>query len=56
MRFALSPQDFDIANYVDDSTPYCACKSVEFVVNNLEQSLSILFEWFNNNYIKLKTG
>ena len=49
-------EDFDIANYADDSTPYCACKSVEFVVNNLEQSSSILFEWLNNNYMKLHTG
>ena len=31
-------EDFDIANYADDSTPYCAGKSAEFVVNNLEQS------------------
>ena len=42
-------EDFDIAHYVDDSTPYCAGKSVEFVVNNLEQSSAILFEWLNNN-------
>ena len=37
-------KDFDIANYVDDSTPYCTGKSAEFVVNNLEQSSTILFE------------
>ena len=37
-------EDFDIANYADNSAPYCACKSVEFVVDNLEQSSSILFE------------
>ena len=37
-------EDFDIANYPDNSAPYCACKSVEFVVDNLEQSSSILFE------------
>ena len=30
-------EDFDIANYVDDSTPYCAGKSAEYVVSNLEQ-------------------
>ena len=27
-------EDFDITNYADDSTPYCAGKSAEFVVNN----------------------
>ena len=30
-------EDFDIANCADDSTPYCAGKKAEFVVNNLEQ-------------------
>ena len=49
-------EDFDIANYADNSTPYCAPKSAEFVVNNLEQSSRILFEWLNNNYMKVNTG
>ena len=35
-------EDFDIANYADDI--FCAGKSAEFVVNNLEQSSTILFE------------
>ena len=47
---------FDIANYADDSTPYCAGKSAEFVVINLEQSSTILFEWLNNNCMKVNTG
>ena len=49
-------EEFDIANYADDTTPYCASKSTEFVVNNLEQSSAILFEWLNNNYMKVNTG
>ena len=49
-------EDFDIANYGDDSTPNCAGKSDEFVVNNLEQSSSILLEWLNNNYSRVNTG
>ena len=49
-------EDFDIANYAEDSTPYCACKGAEFLVNNLKQSSSILFEWLYNNYMKLNTG
>ena len=49
-------EDFDIANFADDSIPYCACKSTEFVVNNLEQSSIIFFEWLNNNYMKVNTG
>ena len=49
-------EDFDIASYADDSTPYCAAKSAEFVVNNLDQLSTILFEWLNNNYMKVNTG
>ena len=30
-------EDFDIATYADDSTPYCAGKSAKFVFNNFEQ-------------------
>ena len=49
-------KDFDIANYADDSTPYSADKSIEFVVNNLEHSSWILFKWLNDNYMKVNTG
>ena len=49
-------EDFDIANYTDDTTPYCASKSDEFVVSNLEQFSKICFEWLNNNYKKVNTG
>ena len=31
-------------------------KSAESVVNNLEQSSTILFKWLNNNYMKVNTG
>ena len=54
MRYVFL-EDFDIANYADDITPYCAGKSVEFVVNNLQQYSTIFFEWHNNNYMKLNT-
>ena len=49
-------EDFDIANYADDSAPYDADKNVEFVVNNLEHSSLILFKWLNDNYMKVNTG
>ena len=48
-------EDFDIANFADDSNPHNVDKNIEFVINNLEQSSSILFEWLNNNYIKVNT-
>ena len=37
-------EGFDIANYADDSTPYCAGKNAKSVVNNLEQSSTNLFK------------
>ena len=49
-------EDLDVTNYADDFTPYCAGKSVEFVVSNLEQSSRILFECLSNNCIKVNTG
>ena len=49
-------EDFDIANYADDSTPYNVDKNIEFLLNNLEQSLSILFKWLNDNCVKVNTG
>ena len=48
-------EDFDIAKYADDSTSYNADKNIEFIVNNLEQSPSILFKWLNGNYMKVNT-
>ena len=50
-------EDFEIANYTDDSSPYCADKSAKFLVNTfLDQSSTILFDCFNNNYMKVNTG
>ena len=49
-------EDFDIENWADDSTPYCAAKSAEFVVHSLEQLSTVLFEWLKNNYMKVNTG
>ena len=49
-------EDFNTANYADGSTTYCADKSAEFVVNNLEQLPTMLFEWLNNNYMKVNIG
>ena len=48
-------EDFDIANYADDSTPYSSGESAAFFVN-LEQLPAILFEWLDNNYMKVNTS
>ena len=47
--------DFDIANYADDSTVYCAGKSAQLLVSKLEQSSTILYEWLNNSFTKVNT-
>ena len=49
-------EEFDIANFAEDSTPHNADENIEFVVNNLENSRSILFKWLNKNYMKVNTG
>ena len=36
----------------ENSTLYNADKNIEFVVNDLEHSSSILFKWLNDIYIK----
>ena len=36
-------EDFDVANYANNSAPYCEDKSAEFVVSVLEQSSTIFF-------------
>ena len=42
-------KDFDITNYIDDTTAYNADKNIEFVVNNLEHLSSILIKWLKDN-------
>ena len=45
-------EDFGVANYADDSTPYCSGVDNEVASGNLEKSSAILFKWLNDNYIK----
>ena len=45
----------DIANYADDTTPYNVNSTQELVINELEKTFSILFKWFNNNYMKVNS-
>ena len=48
-------EDFDMANYTDDSTRYNTDKNIAFFVNNLELSSSIIFKRLNGNYMKVNT-
>ena len=48
-------EDYDVANYADDSTPYSAKENSELVINDLENSSSILFNWLKENSMKINT-
>ena len=37
----------DIASYADDNTPYSAQKNRETVINTIETSSQVLFDWFS---------
>ena len=48
-------EDYEIANYADDSTPFSTKPDHKSVVQELEVSSSILFTWLRNNYMKANT-
>ena len=39
----------DIANYVDDNTPYVSGKNIDEVVKSLEKTSRLTFKWFSDN-------
>ena len=43
----------DKASYADDTTLYNANLTQKLVINELEETSSILFKWFSNNYMKV---
>ena len=42
----------DIASYADDTTIYMVNEKKKSVTSALETSSSLLFGWFNNNFMK----
>ena len=48
-------EDYEIANYADDSTPSSAKPDHKPVVQESEVLSSILFTWLRNNYMKANT-
>ena len=48
-------EDFKIANYADDSTPFSAKLNYKSGVEESEISSSVLFIWLRNNYMKANT-
>ena len=49
-------EDLDIASYADDTTIYTVNEKKESVISALETSSSLLFGWFNNNFMKANSG
>ena len=47
--------NFEIASYVDGSTPFSVKLDGRSVVDELEISSSILFIWLKNNFMKANT-
>ena len=45
----LIHSDIDIANFVDDNTPYLSAKNVEDIIESLERASVSLLRWFENN-------
>ena len=45
----------NITNYADDTTPYAFNNDVNLMIEQLENDLGILSEWFKNNYMKLNS-
>ena len=44
--------DIDIANFVDDNTPYLSSENVEDVIEPLKWASIFLFRWFKNSLLK----
>ena len=48
-------EDFEIANYADESTPFSAKSNHKSVVEELEISSSVSFTWLQYNNMKANT-
>ena len=46
----------DIANYVDDNTPYVSGKNIDEVVKSLEKASRLIFKWFSDNQFQGNTA
>ena len=49
-------ENTDIASYADDNTLYSAQKNRVTVINTIETSSQVLFDWFSDNFMKANSG
>ena len=47
--------DCNVCNFADDTTPFICNKILDFVLNELERTSNIAIDWFENNYMKMKS-
>ena len=52
VRHFLIVEEYDIASYTDNNTPYSASETIENVMLNFEKLLKNLFHWFYLNQMK----
>ena len=45
-------EEWETANYADDTTPYTAQADLDTVIKSLESCAKILFSWFESNFMK----
>ena len=45
----------EITNYADDTTPYTIKVDIESLIETLQNDISIIIKWFQDNYFKLNT-
>ena len=43
----------EITNYADDTTPYTIKEDIESLIEILQNDMSIIIKWFQDNYFKL---
>ena len=48
----LFSDNFEIANYADDCSPFEFSRSIEDVISKLEKDSNILIKWYESNYLK----
>ena len=44
--------DYDIASYADDNTPYANSSNLDALIKKLVENTNNLFQWFTNNHMK----
>ena len=47
-------EEADIMSYAHDYTPYVCSKNVDVTLEKLEEVRKALFEWFSNNFLRVR--